>query len=204
MESIETTHSQRRALIMNTTPEQAYESLKTGKEQVVFMLSGGPISHGSEFGEIVIRLAFLKDSSQRFNDSLGFYDNHYGDKNHYKGLTLQSDMNSDSSKCSTPKLSFHTSVYQKLDLDDLESMTKAIRPILRKLQKISDQEGRSEDLPEMAVRLGRVLKVKSFYVMQKGGIQWERNDDMSEFRTSLNDLIASSLSDIGYIEKEAA
>lgn len=190
---------------MYITPETAYESLKKGKERVALRLSGGAIDTGSQFAQVLVDVVFVKDSSHRFNDSLGFYDNCYGDKHHYKDLKISASLSNRGPNCYGSKMAISPSFGSKdLDLEMLESMTKTMRTITRKLNKIDDQEGCTSDFEEMVIRLGRVLNAKSFYVKQENGIQWKRNDSMSELRTSIKKVISTALSEIGYKEKEAA
>lgn len=190
---------------MNITPETAYEALKTGKERVAFLLSGNALSEGSEFGTVRVRLAFVKDSSELFNNSIGFYDNGYCDKHQYKDLELKASLSSYHSSTERPELVFSSNLSEKVySLQELECMTKTMRTITRKLNKIADQEGFTSDFEEMVIRLGRVLNVKSFYVQQENGIQWKRNDSMADLRPAIKNKIASVLSEIGYTEVQVA
>jgi hypothetical protein len=189
---------------MNITTEQAFNSLHTGKESITLMLEGSPINSFSEFGSVSVRIAFVKNTSTKFNNSLGFYDNSYGDKHKYKHLQLIASMDSSSSSPYGQKLNFAMGNERAVDLNDLEDMTKAIRPILRKLKVIAEHEGYTESFEEMVIRLGRVLKVQSFYVIQDGGTEWERNENMSELRSAIQDKVKTTAKAIGYKENDAA
>ena len=189
---------------MNITTEQSFELLRTGKEHVALMITGGAISKFSEYGEITLRVAFVKNTESQFDSSLGFYDNSHGDKNHYRGLQLTASMDSRSPTSYGIRLNFQTSTAQTFDLDELDSMRKSIRPILRKLQKIEEKEGQTLNFEKMALRLARVLKVKHFYTKQEGGCQWKRNDNMLAFGAAINDKIQGTLKEIGYSAESAA
>jgi hypothetical protein len=189
---------------MNITPEHAYNSLFTGKECITLLLEGSLRRSSSEFGFVSVRVAFVKDTSTRFNNSLAFYDNGYGDKHKYRHLQLEASMDSSNNSPYGQKLNFAIGNERNLDLNDLEDMTKAIRPILRKLKAIAEQEGYTESFEEMVIRLGRVLKVQSFYVIQEHGNQWERNENMGELRSAIQDKVKTTAMAIGYKENDAA
>lgn len=178
--------------IANDNVENAYKALSTGKERVAFRLFSS-VDKNVGFATIGVDLCFVKNMDVKFNSSMAFYDNGYNDKHHYKNLQLLSTSYCNFLEPSDPKLQFSSVLSNTvIDLDQAESMVKTLRPILRKLRKIEDEEGYVNTFEEVVIRLSRILKVKSFYIQQANGFQWERNDSMSEFRAAIKDMISSN------------
>ena len=176
------------------------EQLERGKETVAFRVSN-QCADFSEYGHITLDVVYVKRDEGRYNDSIGFYDNYFDQKHQYKGLKVTCQMGKHSELPYAWKLCMDD--YSGLDdvtLEKAEEIVKTLRPIHRKIKKISDTEGCVESFEEFVLRLVRVLNVKAFYAKYGSDIQYKRNDNIGVLRDHLRSLIAENQNKLGFVK----
>lgn len=173
------------------------EKLKSGKETVAFRIDNAVPSF-SEYAHIVVDVVYVDDSAK--SCQLAFYNNYFSDKRQYKGLKVKAQMDGER------ELPYGWSLViedhdNEIDLEKAESMTKTLRPINRKLNKINEAEGYVETFEEFIIRLGRVLGVKAFFTKTEG-LGYSKHSDMSRLRSRIRSYIRENQASLGF--KQAA
>ncbi len=174
------------------------ELLKCGKETIAFRVHH-ECADFSQFGHITLDLVYVKSEQGRNNSSIGFYDNYFDQKHKYKGLKVTCQMDGESELPYAWKLSVDSYLgSQEVTLEKAERIIKTLRPIHRKMNKISDVEGDTNSFEEFIFRLVRVLNVKAFYGKYGSDIQFKRNDNIGALREHLQALIAENQNKLGF------
>ena len=174
--------------------------LKKGKETVALRIAGGCPDY-SKFGFVCVDVVFVRPNGDGYNNSLGFYDNYYGDKHHYKGLTVNATMHGEKAQPFDYKLTIDSLGSERsVSLEDARSMVKILAPIERKLKKIEDAEGFAGSFEEYVVRLGRVLGAKAFFAKSPDNIQCKLHTNMGEMRRTIRDVIDNNQKQLGFSE----
>lgn len=175
-----------------------YEQLINGKESIAFRVSN-QCADFSEYGHITLDVVYVKSDEGRYNDSIGFYDNYFDQKHQYKGLKISCQMDKRSELPYAWRLYIENYIgWSDVTLERAEEMVQTLRPIHRKMKKISDTEGCVESFEEFVLRLVRVLNVKAFYAKYGSDIQYKRNDNIGALRDHLRSLISENQNKLGF------
>lgn len=174
-----------------------YKQLEVGKETIAFRVSNACPAH-SEFGHISLNVVYVKSDKGRYDDSIGFYENYFTEKHQYKGLSINCQMSRDKELPYGWEITVNARSSDGLTLTQAEDIVKTLRPINRKLRKISEKEGDVESFEEFVVRVGRVLGVKAFYGRYENNTQCQRNDNIGALRSYLRSLIKENQNKLGY------
>lgn len=184
-------------LVMNI-----HELLERGKEDVALVLSND-CSDFSEYGHINLSVAYVIPGKGRYNDSIGYYNNYFSEKHKYKDLKISCQMDSRKEQPYAWELGISCLGSASFSLEDAEEMVKTLRPIKRKLLKMTDTEGSPDTFEEYVSRIVRALGVKAFYEKVDGNLQFSRCNEMSMLRSRIKALIKQNNEKLGFV-KEAA
>lgn len=179
-----------------------HELLERGKEDVALVLSND-CSDFSEYAHINLLVAYVVPDKGRYNESIGYYNNYFNEKNKYKDLKISCQMDSRKEQPYAWQLGISQIGSGSFNLADAEEMVKTLRPINRKLLKIVDTEGSPDTFEEYVSRIVRVLGVKAFYEKVDGNLQFSRCNEMSLLRSRIKTLIKQNNEKLGFV-KEAA
>ena len=168
--------------------------LLKGSEIVAFRVQNS-CQQFQDYGHIVVDILYVKDQLKTY-DSMGFYDNYHSQKHQYKGLQVKAQMDKHNGAPYGYELTVNP-MRDELTLQHAESMVKVLRPIKRKLEKISQMEGYPSDYMEFMMRLVRVLKVRAFYT-RENNIQFKLNMNIGRLRDYLAKSIDENNNKLGY------
>lgn len=157
------------------------KQLELGKETIALRITNR-LDPGSDFAEILVKVVYADPEKGNTDDSIGFYNNYIAEKHQYKGLQVSCIIDSDPELSDRWKLAVNTSV---INLGEAEDIVKTLRPVERKLDRITATEGVAECFDEYISRLCRVLGAKAFYCQSPNHSQYQRNDDIGDLREHL-------------------
>jgi hypothetical protein len=171
------------------------EKINIGKETVALRLFVVPMQY-SPGVTFHVNVVYVENEQKNYVESMGFYNNYYGDKNKYKGLSVQGNMFDDDVTPNQYEIHIDTDRDSLVTIEGAMEIVKTLKPIKRKLLKLDDELGQADSFDEYVCRLAKVLKVKAFYhaslTSQTDRTEY-RNDNVSQLRQTLKGMIASHI-----------
>lgn len=169
-----------------------YETLRklivAGKETVAVRLHND-FRPNYEYAHITLQVVHVAKTGNY--DTFGFYDNYYDDKHQYRGLQLSCQMDWRKNKA----YGFHIGIKPNSDLlslDEAETSVKVLRNINRKMIKMIDNEGHTDDFAEYAMRFCRAINAKAFYHNVNGNQAQSVNHNIGLLRSEISQAIQAN------------
>jgi hypothetical protein len=176
-----------------------YELLDCGKETIALRVCND-CNSGANYGHITLQVVHVLPNKGRYDDSLGFYDNNMGNKHQFKGLKIHCQMDKTNEQPYGWSMEINDIGSRGISLEKAEEIVKTLKPIQRKLNKISEQEGHELGFVEYVTRICRILKIKAFYGQYNGNLQLARCDTIGALPSYLRELIKENQTSLGFIK----
>lgn len=175
------------------------ELLLAGKEGVAFRIKND-FRTDSQYADIILEVVYIdeEDSGQ----PIGLYGNYQGEKNQYKGLRFVAQMdNARSEPCHWVSY-IKEFMWESISLEEAKKVVAVLNPIHKKLQHIESKEGYSETFEEYIVRIGRILKIKGYFITTEHN-QTKLCRDVGGLRDYLRTIVNDNLKRWGLESQDA-
>ena len=174
--------------------------LELGKEEVALRIMRS-VSSTREFAHIEIQVVYVDRSKGTGMESMGFYDNYFHQKHQYRRLFISCQMSADIDKPYAHHLTVNDG--SKLTLQQAEAAIKVLRPIHRKLDKLTAAHGTHQGFEGFVLRVAQALGVKSFYRCDDRGCSVRLEDGISGLTDHISEVVGWSYRDIGRVTAAA-
>ena len=141
---------------------------------------------------ILIDVVYVADSACKYNDSIGFYTNHPSEKNHFKGVTIVSYMDSYQEAPLSYGLVVRDYMCEELSLSKASEIVNTLAPIEKRLSEIAVERGNPAGFLDYSMRFAEIVGASAYYCRNFSISQYERHA-FKTFANYLESLVAHNV-----------